>query len=105
MHRSRHQLEAALDNLAAAVEAEDHPEDMGLWAVASLASRLGVTFALSNSPAPLPALEEVGEEWAEQVIEMLDDYPDQQAATIRVGWAVAQRLADEVRRRGLSKAA
>jgi hypothetical protein len=84
MHRRhRHALEAALEQLAATVEAEDHPDDMALWAVAALASRLGVTFALSNESAPLAALQEVGEEWAEQVIEKLDEDPDRQADTLR----------------------
>ena len=105
MQQRRNHLEAALDQLAAAVEAEDHPNDMALWATASLAHKLGVTFALSNEAAPMTALEEVGQEWAEQIIEMLDDYPEQQADVLRVAWAVAQKLADEVRRRGLTKAA
>ena len=105
MHHTGHLLESALDHLAAAVEAEDHPHDMALWAVAALASRFGVTFALSNASSPLTALEEVGQEWADQIIEWLADYPEQQADVLRVAWAVAQKLADEVRRRGLTKAA
>ena len=41
MHRhTRHPLEAALDQLAAAVDAEDNPQDMALWAVSALANRL-----------------------------------------------------------------
>jgi hypothetical protein len=99
---TRHRVQAALDQLAAAVEAEDHPDDIALWAVAALASRFGVSFALSNESAPLPALEEVGQEWAEQIIEMLDDYPDRQSDTLRVAWAVVRRLVEDVRRRGLT---
>ena len=102
MNYTRHPLETALDQLAASVEAEDHPDDMALRTVAALASRLDVTFALSNESAPLAALQEVGEEWAEQVIEKLDEAPDQQAATLRVAWAVVQRLVEDVRRRGLA---
>ena len=37
MNHRRHQLEAAINNLAAAVEAEDNPQDMRLWAVAAVA--------------------------------------------------------------------
>jgi len=103
MRQPRQPLEAALEQLAATVEAEHHPDEMALWAVAALASRLDVTFALSNESAPLSALEEVGVEWAEQVIEKLDAHPGQQADTLRVAWAVVQRLVEDVRRRGLRR--
>lgn len=105
MNYAPHPLYSAIDQLAAAVEAEDHPHDMGIWAVAALASRLGVSFALSNESAPLTALEEVGGEWADQIIEMLDDYHEQQADTLRAALAVVQKLVHEVHHRGLTKAA
>jgi len=103
MNHRRHQLEAALDNLAAAVEVGENPQDMGLWAVAALAHKLGVTFALSNATVPLTALSDIGHEWADQIIEALDDNPGDHAAILRVAWTVVQRLVEDVQRRGLTK--
>lgn len=102
MERPQHTIEAALDQLAAAVEAEDHPADMALWTTAAVASRFGVTFALSHDSTPLHALREVGDEWVEQIVEFIDDYPDQQADTLRVALSVVQVLVDAVRQRGLA---
>ena len=93
----------ALDRLADAIDAEEHPEDLGLWAVAALCHRRRITFALSSAHDPTDALRELGEEWAANVVELLDEQPDAQAATLRMVWAVVQKLVDDVRRRGLTK--
>jgi|GEM_PF-6218596 len=103
MNHRRNQLDAAINNLATAIEAEDNPHDMALWAVAALAHRLGVTFALSNANTPLTALADIGHEWADQITEALDDNSDEHAATLRVAWAVVQQLVEDVQRRGLTK--
>jgi len=102
---ARHALEDALDHLVAAIEAEEHQDEIGQWATAALAHRRGITFALSTSADPTAALQEVGEEWAGSVLELLDDQRDQQTATLRMAWAVVQRLVDGVRRRGLTASA
>ena len=62
-----------------------------------------MTFALSNANTPLTALADIGHEWADQIIEMLDDNPNQQADALRVAWAVVQRLVEDVQRRGLTR--
>ena len=96
------ELESAVDNLVEAVRSADHPSPTGLWAVASVCHRLGITFALSNATDPLTASEEVGSEWASVLVERLDDYPDERAKTLGVAWSVVRQLIEAVQERGLS---
>ena len=100
---ARHHLEVALDNLIAAVEAEEHRQELGLWAVAALAHKLGISFALSDATEPLAALADIGGEWAEHVSGLLEDRPEEQADTLRAVYGVVQRVVDDVRRRGLTR--
>lgn len=44
--KTLHPLEHAVDHLADLVRAEEHPDDLAAWAVAALASALGVPVAV-----------------------------------------------------------
>ena len=104
MHRRPHPpLEAAIDHLAALVEAEDNPDEFALWTVANLCHRLGLTFALSDAASPNEAIIEVGEVWAALVAERLDAQPEQTAATLRASKQVVEELLGAVERRGLAE--
>ena len=103
MQQPPHRLELALDNLVAAVEAEDHRQEFGLWAVAAVGHRLGITTALSNATHPVEALADIGDDWAEHVSELLDGHPETQANTLRVVHAVVEQVVGDVRRRGLTR--
>jgi len=89
-----HPLHVAIENLALAIEAEEHPDDLAIWAVAALAHRFHITIALSDSREPVEALKEIGDQWADNVIEMLDEQPDRQGETNRVAEGVVRRLTE-----------
>jgi len=49
----RHRLEDLIDDLVIAVLDEDHPDEMGIWAVASLAHRLGLEVEVWPADEPV----------------------------------------------------
>ena len=95
-------LEVAIANLAAI--AEDHPEELRIWSVAALASRLGLVVVVTPGGAEhdVEAIAEVGTAFVDQVVQRLDDEPDEQGETLRAAWEVVDRLVADLRRRGLT---
>jgi len=84
----------AIEQLARRVEAQ--PSEVRIWTAFSLASRLSLEAILSATPDPVEAVAEVGEMWADQVAQQLEDEPNRRAATLRAAHAVIQRLLDVV---------
>ena len=80
----------AIEKLAIAIE--DQPSVIRIWTVATLASRLGLEVAISASPDPVDAIEDLGEIWADSVVQQLEDEPHRQGDTLRAAHTVVQRL-------------
>jgi hypothetical protein len=84
----------AIENLARAVEAED--DEIRLWAMATVASRLGMTAVLTTEEDAVASLVEVGEMWCDTVAQQLEDDPGRRGETLRAAHAVVMRLLEGV---------
>jgi len=63
-----------------------------IWAVASLASRVGVEAVLTSAEDRVVALEETGTLWADTFAELLEDEPQRRADALRAAHAVVVHL-------------
>ena len=80
----------SIENLARAAEGAD--DTVRIWAVATLASRLGMVAVLTTLEDPVEAITEVGEMWTDMVAQQLEEQPDKSGQTFRASRAVVQRL-------------
>lgn len=87
----------AIEQLARLVEHEDPV--VHLWAVASLAARLGVVAVLADACDPVEAVAEIGDLWADQVVELLEEHPGRKAEVMSAVQVVMRRLLDAVQAR------
>ena len=80
----------AIENLARALEDED--DAIRLWAMATVASRLGMTAVLTTEEDAVASIVEVGEMWADSVEQQLEDDPGRRGETLRAAHSVMTRL-------------
>lgn len=71
----------AIEQLAQQVEEED--DLVSLWAVAAFAIRLGVVAVVSTAEDPVEAMTEVGEMWADMVLDVLERQPERRLDVLR----------------------
>jgi hypothetical protein len=86
---------------ALGAELEDEADVIRIWAVFSLASRVGLEAILTAADDPVDAIVEVGSMWADQVAQALEDEPGRQAEILRAAHAVVERLLGVVGAEGL----
>ena len=91
----------AVEQLASTIR--DQPDEVRIWAAASLASRLGLEAIHSANSDPVEAIVETGEMWADSVAELLVDQPHRRGDILRAAHAVVQRLLHEVARQRLTR--
>ena len=84
----------SIENLARAAEHED--DTVRIWAVATLASRLGMVAVLTTLEDPVEAITEVGEMWVGMVAQQLEEQPGKAGDTLRASHGVVQRLLRDV---------
>ena len=93
---------AAIDRVVACVRGDTDADLYGAWAVATLASRLNITCALSASTDPGEVVSDLGGAWATEFATTLDEHPDQTAQVLRAAMSAIRQVVDEVRQRGLA---
>lgn len=84
----------AIENLARILEHED--EVVRVWALASLASRFGMTAIVTAEEDSVDAIVEVGEMWADSVDQQLAEDPNHATDTLRAAHRVVMRLLEAV---------
>ena len=95
------EIAAVIDRLAAAIKAADGNCDLFAgWAVATLAAKLKITVAMSSSDDPAQVVQDLGEGWADQAVELLKEEPNRPGDTLRAAHAVVRRLLVDVSHRG-----
>jgi hypothetical protein len=92
----------AIDQVVVLVLADGNADIYAPWAVATLASRLTVTCALSGSTNPATVVRELGDSWATEISTLLTAHPDQTAQVLSAAMSAIQHVVDEVRQRGLA---
>ena len=97
-----HEIAAVIDRLAARIEADGNADLLGGWAVATLASKLVIAFALSPSNNPAEVVRDLGDDWANAISQALDEHPAQTAQVLRAAMKVIKQVAEEVKTRGLA---
>ena len=97
-----HSLEAAIRTLAAVASAE--PEEIQIWTVAALASKLGFDVVVTHSGAEhsLEAIQVLGASFSDMVSERLDDEPGEKANILQSAAEVIEELINDLRRRGIT---
>lgn len=93
---------AAIDRVVACVRADADTGVYSAWAVATLASRLNISAALSASTDPVEVVRDLGDSWATEISTMLTEHPDQTAQVLRAAKAAIERVVEDVKRRGLA---
>jgi hypothetical protein len=83
-------IHQAVESLGASLA--DEPDEIRIWAVFTLASRVGLEAILTAATDPVDAIVEVGAMWADMVEQQLGDQPGRQAETLRAAHAVIERL-------------
>lgn len=83
-------IDISIQKLAA--EVADEPSTVRIWTVARLASAIGLDAILTGTEDPVEAIVEVGEMWADQVAQQLEDEPHRRVDTLRAAHSVVQRL-------------
>ncbi len=97
------EIEVALDRLACYIKTDTEADMLGLWATSSLASKLGLTVALSSSTDPVEIVRDLGNTWAAEFGRGLDDVsPAGVPDVLRAAQAAIQQVVEEVRVRGLA---
>ena len=99
---SPHEIATVIDHLAARIKADGNGDIFGLWAVATLASKLGITTGLSASTDPVEVIEDLGFWWRAAISTALDEHPDRVADILKAGMTVIQKIVADVRKRGLA---
>ena len=99
---SPHEIAAVIERLAARIKADGNCDLYAGWAVATLASKLGITFALSSCTNPAEVITDIGEDWSYQIAQALDEHPAQTAQVLRAAMKVIEQVAEEVKTRGLA---
>ena len=84
----------AIENLARALEDED--DAIRLWAMATVASRLGMTAVLTTEEDAVASIVEVGEMWSDSVGQQLEDEPGRRDESLRAAHGVVMRLLEAV---------
>lgn len=97
-----HEIAAIIDDLAARIKADGNCDLYAGWAVATLASKLGITSALSASSDPVEVVRDLGEDWAEAISRAHDEHPAQTAQVLRAAAKVIEQIAADVKARGLA---
>ena len=90
------QITIAIENLARAVEGED--DAVRIWAMATVASRLGMTAVLTTEEDPVASMVEVGQMWTDSVEQLLEDDPEHTGDTLRAAHGVVMGLLEAVDR-------
>ena len=81
-----------LDRLAACIRADGNVDLYSGWAVATLATGLGITVAMSSSDDPIESTREIGEEWADMAARQLNDEPRRRGDALRAAHSVVEQL-------------
>ena len=84
----------AIENLALAAHGED--DAVRIWAMATVASRLGMTAVLTTEEDPVASMVEVGQMWTDSVEQLLEDDPEHSGDTLRAAHGVVMGLLEAV---------
>ena len=96
------EIAAVIHDLAARIKADGNADLLGGWAVATLASKLGVAVALSSSTNPAEVVRDLGEDWADAISRALDDHPARTVQLLRAAAKVIEQMAADAKARGLA---
>ena len=96
------EIAEVIDRLAERIRRDGNGDIYAPWAVATLASNLGVTVAIASSTDPVGVVRDCGEDWVDEIGRALDGYSGDVADVLRVAYAAIERIVGEVRRRGLA---
>jgi hypothetical protein len=86
-----------IDNVVAAVNADTL---LGIWAVSRLAAKLGVSVALSCSTEPVQIVRELGDEWADVVVQTVRENPDRAHHVLRAATGAFETIRNGAPRAG-----
>ena len=96
------EIEAVLERLANYIKTDTEADMLALWATSTLASKLGITTALSASSDPVEVVRDLGDAFAEALATGLDDHPAQTAQVLRAAMKVIEQMAADAKARGLA---
>ena len=83
-------IHQAVESLGASLE--DEPDEVRIWAVFTLASRVGLEAILTAAADPVDAIVEIGAMWTDMVEQQFGDEPGRHPDTLRAAHAVVERL-------------